>query len=196
MSTAVTDLIGRARAEWAAELDFAPSASRPPVAYTWDSGLRAMVPDDRPLLINPGTPHEQRIADSATQSTRVGAPLSARLVRLLSRAYGSDMGLHRALPQLEDWCRRRHVKADEPLHAERGYLCPRLVTFVVLTANGAGEHGMEEAWRPELRAAWYRRLVRAAALDEDLDYDEAADFIAAALRQCNEWIDAWRAGAA
>lgn len=174
---AVTDLIAAARAEWAAELDFAPSSSRPVLTWSWDGHAHTMLPDQ-------------------LEASAIGSTISARMVRLLSRNYGADMGMHRALGQLEGWCRRRHVEQHEPLHEARGYLCPRLVGYVVLTANGAGEHGLDDAWAPGLRDNWYRRLVRRAALDEDLDYDEAADFIAAGLRQCNEWIDAWRAGAA
>ena len=65
------------------ELDFNPTQRTPPVAYTWSEAERALVPDDRPLVINPLTAEEQEIPDSATQSTQVGLPMSGRLLRYL-----------------------------------------------------------------------------------------------------------------
>ncbi len=169
--------IARMRAELAAELHFNPSSSRPVLTYSWDHHARTMLPDE-------------------VEMSKIGATLSARMVRLASRGYGTDMAVRRALDRLESWCARRHVKPREPLHDERGYICPRLATFLVAFCNGAGEHGMEEAWLPEHRNHWYRRLIRHVAVDEELEYEEAAEFLSGALLQMESWMAEWQAGAA
>jgi hypothetical protein len=128
--------------------------------------------------------------------SKIGKTLSGKMQRVLQQSYGSDMPVQRALRRLEAWCYRRHVKPREPLHDERGFICSRLTAKVVTYCNGTGEHGIEEAWMPELRSNWYRRIIRSAAFDEDLDYEEAEDFIAGGLVQMQQWMDEWAAHAA
>lgn len=167
--------IARLRAELQAERHFAPSSSRPVLNYSWDDRERMMVPDEIDV-------------------SQIGATLSSRMNRVLARSYGSDMGVQRALQRVEPWCARKHAKAGEPLHHERGYICPRIARYVLLT--GYGEQGIEEAWHPELRDHWYRRLIIKAADDEQLEYDECAQFLSAALMAMEKWTDEWQAGAA
>lgn len=169
--------IARIRADWAAERQFPPSSSRPVLTYEYDAHERVMVPD-------------------TVDVSRIGKTLSGKMQRVLQRSYGSDMPVQRALSRLEAWCYRRHVRPREPLHEERGFICSRLTFKVVTFSNGTGEHGTEEAWLPELRSNWYRRIIRSAAFDEELDYDEAAEFIAGGLVQMQQWMDEWAAHAA
>src|ERR1044072_666855 len=104
--------IARVRADYARELYFAPSSSKPVLTYSWDDHERMMVPDEIDV-------------------SQVGATLSAKMQRVLQRSYGADMGVQRALDHLEGWCHRRHVKPREPLHEDRGFICPRITRFVV-----------------------------------------------------------------
>ena len=173
--------IANMRADWAAERQFAPSSSRPVLTYEWDAHDRVMVPDE-------------------VDVSRIGKTLSGKMQRVLQRSYGMDMPVQRAILDLWGWCRHRHVKPDrgipEPLHYERGMICPRLVLEIVAYSNGTGEHGIEEAWLPHLRDNYYARLIRRAAELEDLDYSEAKDFIAGALLRMDSKITLWTAGAA
>ena len=177
MSDELMVRIANARADWAAERQFAPSSSRPVLTYEWDAHEKVMVPDE-------------------VDVSRIGKTLSGKMQRVLQRSFGQDMPVQRALKRLEPWCHRRHIQPREPLHDDRGFLCPRLVIRVVTYCNGTGEHGIEESWLPELRSNWYRRIIRASAMDEDLAYDEAADFIAGGLVQMQSWMDEWAAHAA
>jgi hypothetical protein len=173
--------IANFRADYAAELHFSPSSSRPVLSFTWDERERMLVPDE-------------------IEASEIGKTLSGRMVRVLSRSYGSDMLVQRAMLDLEGWCRRRHVAPDkgapEPLHDERGLLCPRIVHEVIVHGNGSGEHGIEEAWLPSLRDNFYCRLIRRAAELEDLEYEEAREFLAGALRRIELKMTLWRLGAA
>jgi hypothetical protein len=173
--------IANLRADYAAELHFSPSSSQPVLSFTWNDHERMLVPDE-------------------IEASEVGKTLSGRMVRLLSRSYGSSMPLQRAMVDLWGWCKRRHVAPDnggsEPLHHERGLICPRIVHDVLVHANGSGEHGIEEAWLPSLRDNYYCRLIRRAATLEDLEYDEAREFLAGALRRMELKMTLWRSGAA
>jgi hypothetical protein len=173
--------IARTRADWAAERQFAPSSSRPVLTYEWDERERVMVPDE-------------------VDVSRIGKTLSGKMQRVLQRSFGQDMPVQRSILDLWGWCKVRHVKPDrgtpEPLHHERGLICPRLIVEVVAYCNGTGEHGIEEAWLPELRSNYYRRLIRRAAILEDLEYEEARDFIAGALLRMDSKMTIWAAGAA
>ena len=174
----MTDLllrIARLRSELQAERHFAPSSSRPVLNYSWDDRERMMVPDEIDV-------------------SQIGATLSSKMQRVLSRSYGSDMGVQRALQRVEPWCARKHAKAGEPLHHERGYICPRLVLTVLLM--GYGEQGLGSAYPQELIDQFYRALIQKAADDEQLEYREAAEFLSAALMAMERWITEWEAGAA
>ena len=144
--TALEHLIADHRAAYRSELDFNPTQRTPPVAYTWDKEQRTMVPDDRPLVINPLSPDEQEIPDSATQSTQVGMPMSGRMLRYL-QGPTADTPWASALKSLRAECRRKHPyhrSAEAPYW--RGSLCWQL-TFLVIVGKpkGGGPATIQEA---------------------------------------------------
>jgi hypothetical protein len=129
----LTEAIAQHRAMMRDELDFSPSQSRPPVAYTFDKVRRMMVPDDSPLVINPLTANEITVPDSATQSTQVGVPMSGRMLRYL-QGPTADTPWATALKSLRVHCRREHDNhrgADVPYW--RGSLCYQLVFMTVVS---------------------------------------------------------------
>ena len=134
------------RAMMREELDFNPTQRTPPVAYTWSDTERALVPDDRPLVINPLSPDEQEIPDSATQSTQVGMPMSGRMLRYL-QGPTADTPWASALKSLRAECRRKHPyhrAADAPFW--RGSLCWQLTYLVIVgKPRGGGPATIEEA---------------------------------------------------
>lgn len=177
-------LIANARADLASELHFAPSSSRPVLDRVQE-----------PYFDKAGRRHMEWVDDpEGSDVSRIGATISKRLQRKLQRNYGLEMTTQRALQRLEPYCARRHLKAGEPLHFERGYICPRITRFVLTT--GYGEQGIEESWEPHLRNNYYARLIRRAAYDEELEFEEAAEFLAGALQAMQRWCDEWQAGAA
>lgn len=201
MSEALMRMIANARAEYAAEKPDHTTAHRPPVAYTRDEKEKVMVPDDRPIeVFEPGSEFmviRQSVPDSATQSTQVGVPISSRLMRLLTNNYGDEFLMHRAVTQVWKWCDQNHVHPDrrspDPLHYERGYICPYLVMDVVTAQPGVWLSGVEESWVPRVRDGFYMHLIRHAAEESDLEYDEAAQLLEAALRHMNHKITFWAA---
>lgn len=128
------------------ELDFNPTQRTPPVAYTWDEAQRIMVPDDRPLVINPMTADEILVPDSATQSTQVGMPMSGRMLRYL-QGPGPDTPWAIALRGLRAECRRNHPYHRGPaVPYWRGSLCWQLVYMTVIgKPKGNGPATIEEA---------------------------------------------------
>ena len=126
------DSIEDHRAMMRSELDFNPTQRTPPVAYKWDRVQRAMVPDDSPLVINPLTPDQIEVPDSATQSTQVGMPMSGRLLRYL-QGPSADTPWANAVFRLRAECRRKHPHhrgADVPYW--RGSLCHELIRFTII----------------------------------------------------------------
>ena len=142
--TALERLIADHRAAYRSELDFNPTQRTPPVAYTWDKEQRTMVPDDRPLVINPLSPDEQEIPDSATQSTQVGMPMSGRMLRYL-QGPTADTPWASALKSLRAHCRKNHRYHSAPPHW-RGSLCWQMVYLVVVgKPRGGGPATIQEA---------------------------------------------------
>ena len=132
------------RAMYRDELDFTPSQRTPPVAYTFDETERAMVPDDRPLVVNYLKPDEYSIPDSATQSTQVGMPMSGRMLRYL-QGPTADTPWATSLMALRSECRRRHRHHRGPKHW-RGSLCWQLVYMTVVgKPKGNGPATVHEA---------------------------------------------------
>jgi hypothetical protein len=182
--------IANLRADYAAELHFAPSSSRPVLDYVVEQyrdrtgrTVRELVPDPE-----------------GSDVSAIGYTLSKRMQRVMQRSYGVDFTVNRALEDLWGWCMYRHVRPSkgipEPLHYDRGLICPRVVHEVIVYGNGAGEHGIEESWLPGLRENYYRRLIRRAADLEDIEYEEAEDFIGGAIRHMHHKMTFWHAGAA
>lgn len=143
----VTDLertIADHRAMYRDELDFPPSQQTPPVAFTYSETERAMVPDDRPLVINPFTADAIEVPDSATQSTQVGMPMSAAMLRYLLGPTPSTPWAT-SLKTMRAWCRREHRYHRTPKHW-RGSLCWQLVyTVVIGKPLGGGPATIHEA---------------------------------------------------
>lgn len=130
--TALDRAIEDHRALYRADIDFNPTQRTPPVAYTWDEERRMMVPDDRPLVINPLTANEVTVPDGPTQSTQVGMPISGRMLRYLMGPT-HDTPWATALKALRVYCRRHHEfhrAADRPYW--RGSLCHQLVVFTIM----------------------------------------------------------------
>lgn len=115
---------------------FSPSQRTPPVAYTWSDTERAMVPDDRPVeIFEPGTDFmvsREKFQDSPTQSTKVGMPMSARMLRYL-QGPAADTPWSTAFKALRQECRRNHPNhrgRDVPYW--RGSLCYEAVKLTVV----------------------------------------------------------------
>lgn len=125
----LADSIEDHRAMYRAELDFNPSQRTPPVAYTYDSTERAMVPDDRPLVYFVDGRYVE-VPDSATQSTQVGMPMSGRMYRYVAGPT-LETPWATALGELRAWCRRNHRYHMTPKHW-RGSLCWQLVFLTVI----------------------------------------------------------------
>lgn len=199
MSEALMRMIANARAEWALESPDHTAAHRPPVASYFDEKERAPVPDDRPLVIlDPETRlPKELVPDSATQSTQVGVPISAGLFRILTNNFGREYLIHRAVREVWNWCHLNHVKPErrspDPLHFERGYICPYLVADVVAAKPGVWLAGIEESWLPKHLDAFYAHLIRHSAEESDLEYDEAAQLLEAALRHMDHKRTFWAA---
>jgi hypothetical protein len=128
--TALQQAIETHRELYRAELHFSPSQRTPPVAYRFDEKERALVPDDRPLVINPLTADEIEVPDSATQSTQVGMPMSSRMLRYL-QGPTADTPWSFSLARMRGWCRKNHRYHMTPPHW-RGSLCWQFVYYVVV----------------------------------------------------------------
>lgn len=160
----ITDHIATHRGMLRDELTFNPSQSRPPVAYVYDEHERALVPDTRPLVIFKDGAYVE-VPDSATQSTQVGMPMSARMLRYVQDP-GPDTPWSKALRSLKAECIKSH-----PYHRSatapywRGSLCWSLVAYTVIrgwSVENAGKIHKYDNPEPVLRAALQ-------FMDDDMD---------------------------